>query len=287
MKQATLIFFLTLLGGVSAQFSESLPEKGVLPFSGARFFRHGLGGEGIEVVLDGDTWTSNKLPIDKDFEVELLRPKGLKAAEDGNYYPGIEVLISNTKKDTLGYIANIFGEESEGFDAEMLKSLTLTLGFNQMSKPGDTCLLRIKFYDTNSDNFLLVDFPVIIADPALPLDVTNSTFSVSATDGYEGIASGVDIRKAETELKNNDFEVRLMELDISEKDFRAGTLQVWLYDANLNPVLSERKSFSMKGSGEVTNLSVKIVLETNTAFARFRWESKDRSKVIDFVGKTY
>ncbi len=286
ISRMVMLGSLLICGSAFSQMS-LIPQEGILPFSGARFFNRGLGGENIKVLLNEDTWTSNRLPIDTDFEIKLVEPTGLKIAEDGYYHPGVEVLISNTKHDTLGHIPNIFGEESEGFDPEMLKSLTVSLGFNEMSKTGDTCLLLIRFFDTQSDNFLLIDLPVIIADPALPLDVTTSTYAVSSSRGYLGIATGVEMPEADVQLNKLDFDITLPELgELTEKQFKAGKLIVWLYDAKLEVQKQNGNNVSSAlTTDEKTNLKVKIAVAANTKYVRFRWESADGEKVIDFVSR--
>lgn len=284
MLSKTICFtFLLLCGSVLSQ--KFIPADGVLPFTGARFFKHGLGGEKLEIKLDDATWTSNRLPIDTDFEIKLLRPAGLSAATDGNYYPGVEVLIANTKRDTLGYMADVF-EGAEGFDPEILKSLSFTLGFNEMSHPGDTCLLFVKFFDTQSPNYLLIDFPVIISDPSVPLEVTSTTYGVSSTDGYQGIASGVELSSASLSMQGSDLVINLPELaGITAREFNAGSKQAWLYNTALEMQKAGSASFSATSEAGKVLVTASISPNPETKYIRFRWESKDGKKVIDFVSR--
>ena len=288
-KAALICFLLALVFAGNAQRTSFLPKQGILPFSGAKFFQHGMGGEEIEIKLAEDIWISNRLPVNTEFEMKLIRPTGLTIAEDGNFHPGVEVLMLNTKKDTLAFVPNIFGDENEGVDAELFKSLTLSLAFNEMSKPGDTCQILTRFFDTRSANYLLVDFLVIIADPSLPLAVTNSTHSVSSEGNYHGIASGVEMQKVDVTVEEGSkspfFEIRLSELsEITEKDYREGKSAVWVLDGELNDKLLEKNNISAKTTGDKTDMVIKIPLRINGKYVRFRWESKDGKKVIDFVG---
>lgn len=290
-RKPFLICLLLLLSCTGfAQPSSLIPLQGILPFTGIRFFHHGLGGEDIEVLLEEDTWTSNRLPINKDFEIKLIGPTGLAKAEDGNFYPGVEVLIQNTKKDTLAFVPNIFGTDSEGLDPEMLKSITLSLGFNEMSKPGDTCLLFIKFFDTQSSNHLKMDFPVVIADPSLPLETTNSTYRVRSSEGYNGISTGVDLKKMDMHIeestKSSFIEFKIYELyGMTEAEYKAGKSCIWVYDEKLNVSLTDQKNVTVKAAEDGMNITLKMYLKGNERYARFRWENADHTKVIDLIGQ--
>lgn len=271
-------------------------QLGVLPFTGMRYTEAGIHAEKINVELDEATWTSNRLPINTEFEIQLEDPTGFQQVEE-LYYPGIEVLITNPKGDTLGYAPNIFGEKSvEGFmDAELSK-LSLTLSFNEQSKPGDSCLLRARFFDTKSDHSFTCWLDLLITDSEAPLENTNSTYGMNSFRGYSGMASGAEISSMSMQY-DNEAHHRLNYTNYFIDPIVGVTLDEWMkgeftfmsYDSLLVPSIITRDQYEItytipskeeKATGRLqvtTSLAVNLV--------RLRWESDDRQKVIDVVAK--
>ena len=271
-------------------------QLGVLPFTGMRYTEAGIHAEKINVELDEATWTSNRLPINTEFEIQLEDPSGFLQVEE-LYYPGIEVLITNLKGDTLGYAPNIFGEKSvEGFmDAELSK-LSLTLSFNEQSKAGDSCLLRARFFDTKSDHSFTCWLDLVITDSEARLENTNSTYGMNSFRGYSGMASGAEISSMSMQ-HDNEAHHNLNYTNYFIDPIVGVTLDEWMkgqftftnYDSLLVPSIITRDQYEItymvsspeeKATGRLqvtTSLAVNLV--------RLRWESDDRQKVIDVVAK--
>lgn len=271
-------------------------QLGVLPFTGMRYTEVGIHAEKINVELDEATWTSNRLPINTEFEIQLEDPTGFQQVEE-LYYPGIEVLITNLKGDTLGYAPNIFGEKSvEGFmDAELSK-LSLTLSFNEQSKPGDSCLLRARFFDTKSDHSLTCWLDLVITDDEAPLENTTSTYGMNSFRGYSGMASGVEISSMSMQY-DNETHHRLDYTNYFIDPIVGVTLDEWMkgqftfmsYDTLLVPHIIPRDQYEItytipsKEEKATGRLQVTTTLAVN--LVRLRWESEDKRKVIDVIAK--
>lgn len=268
---------------------------GILPFTGIKYTENGLSAKEIDVDLAEYTWTSNRLPINTKFVIDLKEPKGLTADENGYYHPNCEILITEKKSgDTLGYAENIF-QNQEGLAGEDLNSLSLTLGFNDKVSPGDSLQVFARFYDLSSKNEIIFDFPVVIVSPDLKLENTRNVYNFKSYTGYEVRASGVEIDKVmcklETESKASYHRVSMKGISfISQKEFENGTLSYVLYDAEMKELKIKKETeiqFEPNQENPSTfDLIVKIPVNTKNkemlkSSVRVRWESKDHSKVID------
>lgn len=296
-------YLLTLSLFFFSPFFSLAQEFGVLPFTGIRYFKEGLNATRIEVSLDGQTWTSNRLPIKTEFKIELKEPTGFKKDAEGRAYPGLEVLILGEKKDTLGYAPNMFGNQAGiGMDEFSLKSLKLNLGFNEKTKAGDRCTLYITFFDLKSTGKLRMIFPVQIVESGLPLDQTSVTQAAQSFKGFEVIATGIAFGKPETFMDSLYFpnslyhSIRVPEIkSLSPEEGRAGKYQVWIYDEKgeeKSPAKTIGHYIALTNSQEKdkVNILIKVPLAPQdprnlTYLVRYRWESADGKKVIDLVNR--
>ncbi|MBN8668516.1 MAG: hypothetical protein J0M30_13525 [Chitinophagales bacterium] len=278
-------------------------EFGVLPFTGIRYFKEGLNATRIEVSLDGQTWTSNRLPIKTEFKIELKEPTGFKKDAEGRSYPGLEVLILGEKKDTLGYAPNMFGNQAGiGMDEFSLKSLKLNLGFNEKTKAGDKCTLYITFFDLKGKGKLRMIFPVQIVESGIPLEQTSVTTGAQSFTGYEVIATGVTFGKPETYMDSLYFpkslyhSIRIPEIkSLTPEEGKGGKWQVWIYDEKGEeklPAKSIGHYVAQTNSQEKDKVNILVTVplapqEPNNKkyLVRYRFESADGKKVIDLVNR--
>lgn len=276
--------------------------NGILPFTGIKYFRGGIWGKQIEVTLNGKTWAGNRLPVNTEYEIKLVQPWGFKQV-NGKYYPGIKILMLDAKKDTLSYTPNVFKEnDNAGVSEYSLKSLSISLGFNEKVKPGDTCYQYITFFDTKGSSKLLLEFPVVITDPKEPLQLSDATYTASSTKGYNaGACGGIQLKKIEAYLDSSYYpkslyhSIRSAEmLGITTDEINNGKFQTWLYDENMKEITAIKapKHYAVKTfkDKEEVNTLVQIALDPanikNKAYtARYRWESLDGKKVLDIVNK--
>jgi hypothetical protein len=274
--------------------------NGILPFTGIKYFREGVWGRQIEVMVNGSTLTNNKIPVNTDFEIKLQEPRGFIPDATGKYYPGIKVLLLNNKKDTIGFSPNIFSKkESIGFSNAGFKSLTVTLGFHAKLKTGDTVFQYITFFDTRSNNKLLLEFPVVIADS---LQLGDWIGTASGTRGYSAASCGsIQFKKFDMYLdsiyypKSLYHSIRAAEmLGITPEEINKGSFHTWVYNENMKelPAFKESKHYAAKtfAGKEEVNLLVQVPLDpadkNNKKYTvRYRWQSSDGKKVIDIVNK--
>ncbi|MES2555431.1 MAG: hypothetical protein V4604_04725 [Bacteroidota bacterium] len=271
-------------------------QLGVLPFTGMRYTEAGIHAEEIHVDLAEETWTSNRLPINTEFEIQLEDPTGFQLVE-GLYHPGIEVLITSLKGDTLGFAENIFGEKSlEGFLDSELSKLSLTLAFNEQSKAGDSCLLRARFFDLKSERSLTCWLDLVITDSETPLETTNSTFGMNSSSGYNGMASGAEISSMSMQYDNEthhrfDFTNYFIDpiVGISLDEWLKGKFTFQTYDTLLVPSVvpldSYDVTYTVSPKEEQTKGRLQVSTTLGVSLVRLRWESEDHQKVIDVIAK--
>ena len=169
MKYSIIILLLSICSELNAQYF-----GGIFPLTGASYKREGIWGKEVEFELDGQTWISNRLPIDKKFEIKLVEPTGLRTDKAGSYKPGIELIILNNSNDTLGYAENMLENVADTWDEFMLKNLSISLTFNSQSKPGDSLTIVTRFFDFNSSNKLTIQLPIVITAPSEELMVSST-----------------------------------------------------------------------------------------------------------------
>jgi hypothetical protein len=296
-----LRIFFTVTISIFFALNITAQTNGILPFTGIKYFREGVWSKEIEVTANGNTMVSNKIPVNTDFDIKLLEPRGFFPDAAGKYYPGIKVLLlKSNKKDTLGYSPNIFSKnESLGFTNASFKSLTVTLGFHNKLTVGDTIYQYITFFDTKSKNKLLIEFPVIIADS---LQTGEWIATASGTKGYNAAAcGGIKLKKIEAYLDSTYYPKSLYHnlrsaemLGITTEEISKGKFETWVFDEQMKeiPFIKEAKQYAAKtftGKDEI-NILVQVPLNPddtqNKKYAvRYRWQSADGKKVIDIINK--
>jgi hypothetical protein len=276
-------------------------EKGILPFTGIRYVNEGIWGKKIDVTLDGSTWISNRIPLDAEMKIKIEDPTGFMKDIEGKSYPGIEILILGTNGDSLGHAPDLFGDNSAGVDEFILRSLTVTLGFSEGVMPGDTLLQHIRFFDKKSSNTLKLFFPVVIAYEGEPSQTSNSIYGAKSFVGFDGKATGVELKDIATEIDSTDYpaslshNIRVVNLEgTSVEEVRGGTFTLFAYDKDLQelPMYGSKKSYSVNSGNGATlvNILAKLPFKPSDPvhedhIVRLRWESSDGKKVIDIVSR--
>ena len=258
---------------------DQMIEKNIyyLPFVGGKYEENGIKFKEIEVFLIDNIWVSNKLPINKTFEVIMREPEGF-VLENGVCHPGISLIIKNTKNDTLANVPNVYEGKTEGFEIEYLKSLTMSLGYNEKSKVGDTLSLEICFFDTKSENKTKIDFSTVIVDPKLPLNNPLSTFSYKSYTGYK-VASSIyikDVKNKDTVINNEEFEIlTLNDLDVTEENLVKLKTCLTVFDKKLNIIDPNKISVSL-------NVEKRVNKETGACNLIFTSKRKKRTDIERF-----
>lgn len=188
----TIIYIVGLF--ISTQVIYAQEFISVIPFQGMKLTKSGINYRNLDVKLDGETWVSNRLPRNKKFLFKINKPIGFTLV-DGKAFPGISILFTTTKHDTLGFSKNMLGDNLEGLEAEYLSNLSVNLSFNSSVQPGDTILGKIVFFDQKSPNFIQLDGSFLITEDDAPLDQSWSTYAYSSYEKFEGQATGIELKK--------------------------------------------------------------------------------------------
>lgn len=289
MKFITLLVLFCSLCEMHAQYF-----AGIFPLTGATYKREGIWGKEVEFELDGQTWTSNTLPINKEFEIKLKEPTGLRKDKLGKYKPGIELLILNTSKDTLGYAENILENLAETWDEFMLKNLSVNLTFNEQSKPGDSLLIITRFFDFNSSNQLTISMPVLIVSSSLDLKVSSTLYTANSYKGFNAASScfalgGLETKVLDT-LGGKTFFLTVPEAELhNHQTFLKGNHVLKVYDKEGNfmnqfvkPIVEVQKNPNKEGK---TILLIQFPMDRQfdyqNSILRYYWENN--VNVLDVI----
>ncbi|MCP9752465.1 hypothetical protein [Ferruginibacter sp. HRS2-29] len=276
-------------------------KNGILPLTGIRYFNEGIWAKNIDVNVDGSNLLSDRVGLNKEIEIKLQLPVGFTPAA-GNFFAGAEVTLLSSGGAVLSKTPNVFNfNEAKGFPAAAFKELIVKVGLRSdiiRSEPSVT--IQVRFFDLKSKNQLRLEFPVTIARPGEPLQVSKLAVFVKTTDGSPAITSMLKIKTADvtvdTSIRVNP-KMAYISLDIpgiegtSMDEVLSGTETFWVYDEKLNSVKTADKLLKKVGGSmenSIVNYVLKIPYKLKTSPAknyvvRFRWESKDRKKILDIV----
>ncbi|MES2588377.1 MAG: hypothetical protein V4622_05300 [Bacteroidota bacterium] len=268
--------------------------KGIIPFTHAKYETYGISFKDIEFKLAKNTWLSNRLPINTEFEIKLIKPSGFKVFDD-ICFPAVSVFLSKNNGDTLGYSTDIL-KNRKGFNIDSLSNLSISLSFNNFVKVGDTCNLRVTFYDTKSENFTKVDFPMYIVESFLPIENSNAVYSEY---GLFETKSNLDLGKSIYKEDTTEYVVykklAFDTINLNYEEFKSGKETITFYDNHINKV-KKMENFKIDVKPNTENdkkMSFNILLTDLSNYAHsnyyfhYRWESKDKLKVFEIILNFY
>jgi hypothetical protein len=298
IKPLALLFSL-LLVVCCKSFSQN---NGILPFTGIQYFNEGIWAKYVEVSIDGNKLTSNRIPANKEFIIKLQLPTGFVEDAAKKLYPAAEVSFLNSRKQPLASMGNMLKEnEKTGFAASSYKEISVKLNLrSEWLKNEQECIIQVRFYDLKSKKQLRLLFPVSIALPAEPLSVSKLMMSITTSDESQGMTNALKMNKAAIIV---DTSIRVapknayLSIDIpgitgtTMTEVLGGKNTFWVFDNNMNEIkITEKLLKKVGGSMEenLVNYTVKIPFRLKTDLTRgytirYRWESTDRKKIIDIV----
>ena len=213
----------------------SVAQTEILPLTGFKVYSEGISYSDIEIRLEDSYWVSNRLPLEKSFEIKILKPTGF-AANEGYLEPGIEVCLTNMKADTLGYVSDMYGGKGEQLIPEdYFKSLKLSLALSEGLFPGDTVLLYARFFDYLSENYLAVQNSLIVSSEKELPQTTSSLFSSISYPSNCTAAGNV-------EFNGFDYSNTNMTKENAVFDFKEITIGNKLWVGNATVILQYYKS---------------------------------------------
>ena len=295
--------FLTLLICVFFLVSEGQSQiKGVLPFTGIKYFFEGVSFSSAEIKVDGLVLLNNRIPLNKEFEIRLLLPKGFTEDKTKMIFAAAELNVVSMKGDIVSKTPNVFKDnEAKGFPSNTFKEIIVKLILRpEFIKADPGCTIKVRYYDLKSKNQLRLEFPVTIARPGEVLMTTKATTEIKVAAPTLAQTTGLKVKNinvtVDTSIRVNP-KMAYASLDItgiegtSMSEVLSGKESFWVYDENLNEVkISDKQLKQVGGAMEnnVVNYLSKIPFRLKTATGklftvRFRWESTDKRKVIDVV----
>jgi len=296
--------FLILIAAGFLWMNKSTAQNiGILPLTGIRYFKGGIWAKSIDVKMDGAVFYSNRLPLNKEIEISLLQPTGFTPDKNKTVFAAAEFSLLSEKGDLLLQNPNLLLlNETKGFAAKDFKTLSMKFGVNEsLMKANSNGMIRIRLYDLKGKNQLKLEFPVSFARPGEAIQVTKLIKTVKSPAGSVcmisgGLKAGNVYVKVDTSIKsypkNAYSSLEIVNIEgTSLGGIFEGKEKFWVYDQNLNEIkVSDILLKEVGGALEdnIVNYTLKVPFRLKVAPAkgyivRFRWESADRSKVIDVV----
>ena len=276
-------------------------KNGVLPLSGMKFFNEGIAAGAIEIKIDGAQVLSNRLPLNKEIEIRLEQPIGFTLDNSKTMYAGAEVIVLSPRGEMLMNNPNVFLKSySNGFYAKELNTFSIKFGIGVDIMRGNFGgTLKVRLYDLKGKNQLRLEIPVSFAKPGELIPASRNTRTIKANTGVNGIINGLQAKdmlvQVDTTIKVSP-KMAYTSMDISNiegsslSEIFSGKETFWVYDSELNEVkITDILLKKVKGAMEnnTVNCTLKIPyrLKNNKKLytVRYRWESPDRSQVIDVV----
>lgn len=298
LKQPALLLFCFMLYSNMSQAQ----KNGIMPLSGMKFFNEGLSADAINVKVDGAQLLSNRIPLNKEVEVELMQPAGFVIDNNKTFFAGAEVLILSPKGDVLSKIPNaLVANQSTGFGAAFQKKFSIKFMVpGTLTKGNFAGQVKIRLYDIKSKSQLRLEMPVTYARPGETVHVSRTAKSIKTNSTAKAVSNGIQVKNMTV---NTDTSIKVApkmaytSLDISSiegssmADIFGGKENFWVYDSELNEVkITDILLKQVKGALEnnTVNYTLKIPYRPKATLAklytvRFRWESPDKMQVIDVV----
>lgn len=299
MKRSLSVFYIFSFFIMNECHSQN---KGIYPLTGIRFFNEGVSARNIEVRVDGSILLSNRLPLNKEFEIRLQSPTGFSEDRSKLIFVAAELNITSNKGTVLFTSANVYKDnEAKGFSAGSFKEAIVKLTIKpEQLKADPGCIIKVRYYDLKSKNQLRIEFPVVIAKAGEALQLSKVINDVKNNHAVLARSSVVKIKNIEVSV---DTTIRVapkmayVSLDMSGiegtsiTEVLSGKESFWVYDADLNEIKITDKQLKQVGGSMENNMvnylsKIPFRLKTTSGkqfFVRFRWESQDKRKVIDVV----
>jgi len=281
-------------------------KNGILPLTGMKFFNEGIAAGNIDIKIDGAQLLNNRIPLNKEIEIQLQQPIGFTADNSKTMFAGAEVIVLSPRGEILMNNPNVFLKSySNGFTAKDLNAFSIKFGIGtdlMKANPGGT--LKVRLYDLKGKNQLRLEIPVSFAKPGEPLQVSRNAKNIKSGMGVNGIINGLDATGMQV---NVDTTIKVApkmaytSMDISNiegsslSEIFSGKESFWVYDSDMNEVkitdiLLKKVKGALENNSVNYTLKIPYRLKTNTAklyTVRYRWEGSNKNQVIDVVVRNW
>ncbi len=212
----------------------------VVPFTGTIITSKGLTYEKLEVSPEngGGFVTNAVFAYGDKINVKLKKPANFNL-DNNKAHVGVGFGIFEGEK-AFAQQENIY-KENNTLDAEILKSLTLSVNFSKPLVFDKTYTLKTKFFDNLSNRMILLDMPFTLADSTSKSNSVNNTTNTIANGANTSATGGVEIKKISTIIdKKNKKKINAVFLSQTK---------------NFSNTVIVRYSFVDKNTGERISLS--------------------------------
>ncbi len=277
----------------------------ILPYTGARIFAQGVLVKNIDITVDGYNLTNNVVPVNKEIMYRFQLPSGFKMDASKNAFAAAEVILQDANGKELSKSPNVLSTNAAGgFSPANFKELKITVGLRpDVLKSNPSCFVSIRLYDLKGTNQLKLYMPVVFNKPGTGFQAAQG-ITLAKIDGaaqayinnvklstiYNTVDTSIRVNKT---MAYQSFEMMQIQ-GVAMDEVLAGTESFWVYDeATLTEIkIADKLLKSVGGSAEgiVSKYVVKIPFRTKADrkkyVIRFRWENKDKKRVIDIVANS-
>ncbi len=299
-KFLTNTFKLFTVGLCCITIAASAQNRGILPLTGMKYFSDGLLAREIDVKIDGSQLLSNRIPLNKEIIVELKQLTGL-IAESQRVFVDADVSLISPKGELLSSQTNVLAQfKQTGLTLKDLSVLQVKFSISAAStKTYFNGYVKIRLYDLKGKNQMRFEMPVTFARPGERLQVSNAAKAIKSASPLNGVVCGLQTGNVKV-MVDTSIKVapKMAYTSLNFPNLKGSSItgifegkeNFWVYDDELNEVkIPEILLKQVKGALENNSVdyTLKIPYRLKTMLAkytvRFRWESPDKSQVIDVV----
>ncbi|MEO6252659.1 MAG: hypothetical protein ABIO79_05105 [Ferruginibacter sp.] len=278
-------------------------KNGIMPLTGMKFYNEGISAKSMDIKVDGNLLMSNRIPLNKEIEISLEQPTGFKADNYKTMFAAAEVIVLSPTGQMLFNNPNVLIKHySNGFYANELNGFNIKFGIGtDLMKGNISGLIKVRLYDMKGKGQMRLEIPVTFAKPGEAVQVSKTAKPIKSADGNKlGMIMGLKAKGLQVTLDTTIKVAPKMaytSLVVSKVEGSSiagifnGKEKFWVYDSDLNEVkISDILLKKVQGAmeTETVDYTLKIPyrlksLANKSYFVRFRWESADRSQLIDVV----
>lgn len=294
---------LAITSGIFCSATVAAQDISILPLTGMRYFKQGVWAKSIDVKMNGMFLVSNKIPLMKEAEIVLQQPSGFNADKKKISFPAVEYTLLDQKGNTIITTPNLLlNNETSGFAAKDFKSLSFKFVLTaDLVKNNSNVTAKFRIYDLKGKNQLTLEYPItVIIKPGEVLQLSKMTNTIkspaNANLKVSNLKAQVMYFRIDTTIKINAktafASIEIMGIQgTSLGGIFDGKEKFWVYDDKLNEIrITDILLKEVGGAMENNDVSytLKVPFRRKEAppkgyIVRFRWESADRSEVIDVV----
>jgi hypothetical protein len=297
--RSSIVFFTCSTVFIITGFGQT---KGILPLTGMKYFNEGLSAKSLNVKIDGAQILSNRIPLNKEIEISLQQTNGFAADNKKIAFAGAEVIVLSAKGEVLSNEPNVLAKNlATGFTAKDLNNLNIKFTvLAAMMKTNLNAVVKIRLYDLKGKSQMRLEMPVTFTRYGERLQVSKTVKAIKSTDAVNGMINGLQAKNMQVMVDTSIKVAPKMaytSMNISRIEGSSiggifeGKENFWVYDSDLNEVkISDILLKQVKGAmeNEMVDYTLKIPYRLKAKpvklyTVRFRWESPDKTQVIDIV----